>query len=117
MKPKPLFPAAHVITKLSTGEPVDHGVDEWHEPHGGLQSVVYQDPKRPGIMFHARLGVSGLQILRNDQSGTIAVCIPLGQFFELAGEINPKFHALENKNLPAEDYAQLDSLQPSTSNL
>jgi hypothetical protein len=107
MKPKPLFPAAHVITRLSPGAPVEHAIDEWHEPHGALQSVVWQDPKCPGIMFHARLGASGVQILRVDEKGPIAVCIPLEQLFTLAGEINPKFNAPLNKNLPGEDLAKL----------
>lgn len=90
MKPKPLFPRAHVVTKISPGaRAVDSTIDEWHEPHGTLQSVVHQDPGVPGVMLHARLGASGLQLIRND----VAVCIPLEVLFDLAHEINPKFKA------------------------
>lgn len=107
MKPKPLFAEAHVITKLHPGLPVEHGIDEWHEPHGALQSVAHVDEVHKGLVKHVRLGASGIQILRVDEKGVIAVCIPLELLFELAGKINPRFNALPNKNMPGEDLAKL----------
>ena len=105
MKPKPLFGKAHIVTNLSTNTPVAHTTDEWHEPHGALQSVCHVDENTPGVMFHARLGASGLQLIRNE----IVVCIPLEKLFDLAHEINPQFKAPPNKALSAED---LEKLKP-----
>lgn len=103
MKPKPHHAAAHIVTAL---EP-KHEVGEWHEPHGTLQHVAHLDEAQPGVIYHARLGASGLQLLR----GNIAVCLPLEVLFALAGKINPKFTEPPNKNLtPAETAATAAAL-------
>lgn len=95
MKPKPQHAKAHIITKL---EPV-HEIGEWHEPHGTLQHVAHVDEKYPGIILHARLGASGLQLLRGEH----AVCLPLEVLFAAAAKINPQFAAAPNGKLtPAE---------------
>lgn len=103
MKPIPQIAGAHVVTKLSTGAPVAHEIDDWHEPHGAIQSVAHIDAQRPGIIKQARLGASGLQLIRGD----IAVCIPLEHLFALASEINPAFDA--DLNAPAPDLPSLMS--------
>ncbi len=103
MKPKPHHAAAHIVTAL---EP-QHEVGEWHEPHGTLQHVTHVHEAYPGVIYHARLGASGLQILR----GEIAVCLPLEVLFALAGKINPEFIAAPDKNLtPAETEATAKAL-------
>ena len=99
MKPKPQIAAAHIITSLEA----EHEIGEWHEPHGTIHNVAHVDPEAPGIMYHARLGASGLQMLRGD----IAVCIPLELLFALAAEINPQFAAGPDEVLSPE---QVDKL-------
>lgn len=84
MKPKPQHASAHIITKLDAR----HQIGEWHEPNGTLHNVAHVDETNPGVIKHARLGPSGLQLIR----GEIAVCIPLDLLFALANDINPKFN-------------------------
>ena len=91
MKPIPQHAAAHIVTSLEC----EHEIGEWHEPHGTQHNLVHVDPEQPGIMYHARLGASGLQLLRGD----IAVCIPTELLFALAAEINPAFKANPDKKL------------------
>lgn len=99
MQIKPQHAAAHIITSLNA----EHGIGPWHEPHGTVHNVVYADEKNPGVMKHARLGASGLQLIRGD----IAVCIPLELLFALAAEINPAFDAPPSKELSAADVAAI----------
>lgn len=99
MKPKPQHAAAHIVTSLDA----QHEIGEWHEPHGTMHNVVHMDETAPGIFYHARLGTSGLQLLRGD----IAVCIPLKLLFALAAEINPAFAAGPDKVLSPADVAAL----------
>lgn len=99
MKPKPQHATAHIVTALDA----QHEVGEWHEPHGTQHNVVHADEAAPGILYHARLGASGLQLLR----GNIAVCIPLELLFALAADINPKFNEGPDKVLTL---AEVDSL-------
>ena len=99
MRPKPQHAAAHIVTSLEA----QHEIGEWHEPHGTQHTVVHADESAPGILYHARLGASGLQLLR----GNIAVCIPLDLLFALAAEINPKFREGADKVLTPAEVAKL----------
>lgn len=99
MKPKPLHKKAHVVTGISA----KHKLADWHEPHGALQHVDHYDPRLPGVIQRASLGPSGLQLVRGD----LAICIPLDALFDLAGEINPAFHAKPNKSLTPADVEKL----------
>lgn len=94
-----LFDTAHIVKKIT----VETELGEWREPHGVTNSVVHMDGKTPGVVHHARLGASGLQLIR----GTVAVCLPLDLLFELAAEVDSKFTAAPDKVLPAEDLEQL----------
>ena len=108
MKPKPQHAAAHIITSIDA----DHEIGEWHEPHGTLSHVAHFPEDRPGVQMQARLGPSGLQLLR----GEIVVCIPLELLFDLATAVNPKFNAPPDKVLTpkeAEAVAKLAAPAPS----
>ena len=99
MLPKPQHAAAHIVTKLVP----THEIGEWHEPHGTTQHVAHVDETDPGIIYHARLGSSGVQLIRND----IAVCVPLELLFAMAGKINPKFLAPADKKVSARQVKKL----------
>lgn len=107
MKPIPQHAAAHIVTGLTA----EHEVGEWHEPHGTQHNILYGRPDQPGVMYHARLGASGIQLIRGD----IAVCIPLELLFGLAAEINPEFGAAPNKRVSPDQAAALAAkLAPAT---
>lgn len=104
--PKPQHANAHIVTHLDH----KHEMGEWHEPHGTTQHVAHVDEKHPGIIYHARLGASGLQLLR----GGVVVCIPLPVLIEAAGRINPKFTAAPDKSMTeAEIVATAEKLTPN----
>lgn len=94
-----LFDTAHIVTKIT----VETEPGEWREPHGVTNSVAHVDEQSPGVVQHARLGASGLQLVR----GPVAVCLPLDLLFELAAQVDAKFTAAPDKELPASDLEQL----------
>ena len=108
MIPKPQHANAHVVHTLSPSAGVKHERADWHEPHGVVQSVVHVGDK--GVLYHARLGASGLQLLRND----IVVCIPLATLFSLAVEVNPDFAAAPNRTLSEAEAAEVAAQMPTT---
>ncbi|MGA3266838.1 MAG: hypothetical protein ABSE16_08445 [Verrucomicrobiota bacterium] len=101
--PKPQHANAHVVTRLSQSDGIEHAPGPWHEPHGCLQSVAFFDESLPGVVQHARLGASGLQLLR----GPHVVCIPLQALFDLAAEIEPQFAAPPDKKLTPKEVESL----------
>ncbi len=72
--------------------------------------VAHVDEKNPGVILQARLGASGLQLLR----GSIVVCLPLEALFAMAGEINPAFLAPPDKNMTLEQIEVLPRDFPDT---
>jgi hypothetical protein len=101
--PKPQHANAHVVTQMRIGVGIEHTSGPWHEPHGCLQSVAYFDEALPGVVQHARLGASGLQLLR----GPHVVCIPLQALFDLAAEIEPRFAEPPDKKLTPKEVEAL----------